>query len=123
MARALERCREASDRPEENGKGSPVSGDSRDRVASLSGRGIRDILKRVENGASLYMSLNTALLSPFKEITGVEVIRRSQRAQMDSLVIDGVKVDGLGSGFRCEFAPAGAEVLLSTEDGNPAFIS
>ena len=53
LAKALEKYREASDRPEENGKGSPVSGDSRDRVASLSGRGIRDILKRVENGAKI----------------------------------------------------------------------
>ena len=51
--KALEKYREAMDRPEENGKGSPVSGDSRDRVASLSGRGIRDILKRVENGAKI----------------------------------------------------------------------
>lgn len=80
-----------------------------------------ELMRRVEQGATLYMSLNTALLSPFKEVTGLEVVRRSQRAQMDSLVIDGVKIDNLGSEFRCEFAPAGAEVLLSTEDGNPAF--
>ncbi len=79
------------------------------------------LMQKVEAGATLYMSLNTALLSPFKEVTGLEVIRRSQRAELDDLVIDGEKITGLGSNFRCEFAPVGAEVLLATEDGNPAF--
>lgn len=95
-------------------------------LPSLSGdlairrRVMAELMRRVENGAVLYMSLNNALLSPFKDITGLEVIRRSQRAQMDSLVVDGVKIDNLGSPFRCEFAEAGAKVLLRDESGNPA---
>ena len=51
--KALEMYREGGERPEENGKGSPVSGDSHQRVATLSGKGIRDILRRVENGAKI----------------------------------------------------------------------
>lgn len=80
-----------------------------------------ELMRRVEQGATLYMSLNTALLSPFKEITGLEVIRRSVRPAPDTLTVDGKQIVDLGSNFRCEFASVGAEVILTTEDGNPAF--
>ena len=80
-----------------------------------------ELMSRVEQGATLYMSLNNALLSPFEEITGVQVIRRSRRAVPDTLTVDGVKMAGLGGDCRCEFVAAGAKVLLSDDTGNPAF--
>lgn len=53
MANALEKIRSTTARPEENGTAGGAPQDSRTSVESLTGRGIRDILRRVENGAKI----------------------------------------------------------------------
>ncbi len=53
VAKALERLREAGDRPDENGKGARAPAKTKAAVEALSSKGIRDILRRVENGQKI----------------------------------------------------------------------
>ncbi|MBE6587485.1 MAG: hypothetical protein E7647_03615 [Ruminococcaceae bacterium] len=53
VAAALEKIRCSQSRPDENGGAGRAPAKSQSGVESLSGRGIRDILRRVENGAKI----------------------------------------------------------------------
>ena len=53
VARAIEKIRKNSDRPAENGAAGKAPFKSKSSVQNLSSKGIRDILKRVENGAKI----------------------------------------------------------------------
>ena len=80
------------------------------------------LLEKVRAGAALYVSLDGALLSEFKETFGLEVQTRMRRAEQQ------IEFSGNGLGdfhfptcFRLDLAAAGAEVLAREPDGNPAF--
>ena len=53
VARAIEKIRKNHDRPAENGASGKAPLQSKPSVQGLSSKGIRDILKRVENGAKI----------------------------------------------------------------------
>lgn len=82
---------------------------------------LNDILRRVREGAVLYLSLNDALLSPFAEMTGLRVKTRARRTHPVSVKWEGGEADGLWNDFVCRFEPAGAEILAADSDGNPSF--
>lgn len=53
VAKAIEKIRKNSERPAENGATGKAPSQSKTSVQNLSSKGIRDILKRVENGAKI----------------------------------------------------------------------
>ena len=81
---------------------------------------------KVRAGATLYLSLNDGILSPFKEPFGLEVQTRRKRttlANVEIPAIQGSPVFKVASPAQYRFASAGAGILGSEEDGNPAFTS
>ena len=85
-----------------------------------------ELLKRVKNGASLYISSEDASFSEFEEVTGLEVVAREERTSPFKLLLDGVE-DGLS--FTAEgpvkyiLKNNRARVLGYEEPDNPVFTS
>lgn len=77
------------------------------------------LIDRVRQGATLYMSLNDALLSPFAEITGVQVRTRARRRDADIVTL-GEERFCLNAPVKHTFRTVGAKALATAEDGNPA---
>lgn len=87
---------------------------------SLSRRALHELLRRVEQGAALYMSVNSGLLCPFGEYTGLEAQTRS-RTDAPGTVRFGEDVFTLHRSFRLNNRVVNAEVLAADETGAPAF--
>lgn len=88
-------------------------------LTSIYRRHLMPILERVKAGASLYLSINDVLLSPFEEITGIRVKIRAVRQRDDLVTLDGKEI-ALSSPNKYVFENIGAEILAETDDGNPA---
>lgn len=80
-----------------------------------------DLLGRVQQGASLYISHLDGLLSPFNEPLGLEVQTRQRRAAPAEMVFGSTHFNGIQAPIRLTLAAAGAEVLGREPDGNPLF--
>jgi len=81
---------------------------------------------KVRAGATLYLSLNDAILSPFKEPFGIEVQTRQKRTALAELTIPastGCPIFKVASPAKYRLACAGAAILGSESDDNPAFAS
>ena len=91
--------------------------------SSLARREWLALMERVREGATLYMSLNNALLSPFEEITGLRVVTRERRAAPGKITFEGEDLSlPIGAGaFRLALEATRAQVLAREADGNPAF--
>jgi len=82
------------------------------------------LLEAVNNGSELYLSIADPMLSPFEEIIGLRVSRRSIRSHEAELAFDFME-----GAFRCaasvrlELEVVGAEVHGRETDGNPCFSS
>ena len=87
--------------------------------ASISRHAMADILRRVRDGATLYLSMDGPLLSPFTEFSGLRVLTRAHAPQETDVVMDGVTMK-LRREFRLHFEPVGASVLARTSDGDVA---
>lgn len=80
----------------------------------------RELIARVKRGATLYMSIENALLSPFTDVTGLKVITRSRRTTKDTVRLpDGDELT-FDSSFKLNIEAVGAKVILSANDGTPA---
>jgi len=91
---------------------------------SFSRRRWLELLDRVRSGATAYVSHNDAMLSPFVEPFGLEVVSRSRRVAPAGIRIDAlpdVSAFSVGSPFRLGLSPTRAAVLGGEADGNPAF--
>ena len=92
--------------------------------AMISRRRMTELLVRVEQGATLYMSLDTGLPSGFEAMTGLEPQSREKRCDFGPLVLRGLggepTIPSAGE-FKVRFRPTRADVLAIEEDGNPAF--
>ena len=88
--------------------------------SSLSRRALEKLLRRVEEGASLYMSVSSGLLCPFGEYSGLEPQTRSQ-ANASETVRFGEDVFTLRREFRLRSRAVTAKVLAEDESGAPAF--
>lgn len=80
----------------------------------------RDLIERVKRGATLYMSIENALLSPFGDITGLKVITRSRRTSADKVTLPSGETLDFDSLFKLDIESCGARVILSADDGTPA---
>ena len=87
-------------------------------------RHYQELLERVRAGATLYVSHDNGMLSPFTQVFGTDVRSRSKRAAGTQVTFDALPgrpvVDTRGE-FRLELSPTGAEVLARETDGNPVF--
>ena len=80
----------------------------------------KELIKKAEDGATLVMSVDNALLSPFEEVTGLSVVTRSRRKKNDTVTLpDGTKLT-FDSSFKLVTESVGADVLLYADDGTPA---
>ena len=79
---------------------------------------IAPVIERVKRGATLYMSWENALLSPFEEYTGVRSAYYVSTPRNDSVVLDGEKAE-LSCPVTMKLEVTDAEVLLAAENGEP----
>ncbi len=82
---------------------------------------IAPVIERVKKGATLYMSWQDSLLSPFVEYTGVRSEYYVSTPRNDSILLDGEKAN-LFCPVTMKLEVMDAEVLLSTESGEPALV-
>ncbi len=86
--------------------------------AVMSKRRYDALLEKVRQGATLYISIDNAILTEFEEVTGFRLTRWSQSGQQGQ-----VKLKGKTCAYRkeCsyEFKPTTADVILTEESGAP----
>ncbi|MHB0998379.1 MAG: glycoside hydrolase 5 family protein [Armatimonadota bacterium] len=83
-----------------------------------------ELLERVNQGATLYISMGNALVSHFTEFTGLVVDTRERRTSPAVITfpcIDGLSDITLDSEFKLTLTPLDAKVIGCESDGNPAF--
>ncbi len=83
-----------------------------------------NLMARVRQGATLYISMDGGLFSGFEEMTGLQVQTRRRRAAPSTLTIgEGSEQWSFQDGghFSHRFTATRAKVLGREEDGNPAF--
>lgn len=80
------------------------------------------LLDKVRNGATLYLSLDKALLSPFASFSGVMSEYRSTRYHEDDIAMPGGSTVRIGSDIDMRLRLTTGEAVLTASDGNPALI-
>jgi hypothetical protein len=94
--------------------------------AAISGHRMRELLDKVKEGAVLYISMDTGLMSPFSAFTGVRVATREKSAQADTVELAGPSGKAtleLKGSYKFILEVLDAEVLAFDQHGNPAFTS
>jgi hypothetical protein len=92
--------------------------------SSLSRASWLELLERVRAGATLYLSLDDGILSPFEEAFGVRVRTRERRTGPAAFSLDGVAEASwlpIAAKLRLGLEATRAEVLAREPDGNPVF--
>lgn len=80
-----------------------------------------ELRKRVENGATLYISNNRGILSDFNNLTGVTINNSKTMCDNGELELNGKKINYSRERIYRITADKGAEVLASDENGMPIF--
>ncbi|MBN1459818.1 MAG: beta-mannanase, partial [Armatimonadetes bacterium] len=83
-----------------------------------------ELLEKVAQGATLYISMDTGLPSNFEAITGLEPQTRERRRDDGAIRLEGLSGKPeipSGGTFKIRFRPTRADVLGVEPDGNPAF--
>ncbi len=83
-----------------------------------------DLLKRAEEGATVYISHRDAMLVPFAEYFRVEVVTRERRTAPAEIALGGSQHSvslPIGGPIRLNLRSTGARVLANEVDGNPVF--
>jgi hypothetical protein len=88
---------------------------------SISRRRMSELLDRVKEGATLYVSVSDALLSPFEEFTGLSVQTRQYRSASSEAVFEGNMTLPILGNVKLALTPVRARVLAREADGNPVF--
>lgn len=90
--------------------------------ASLYGHTWKELQLKVLAGATLYVSVDNALLSPFDELFGLGVQTRGRAAKPITVTFDSTRETfTLPQSFHLMLKSKGAQVLAAEKDGNPAF--
>ena len=79
-----------------------------------------DIIERVKNGATLYMSLDDCLLSPFDKITGMRVDTRCRALDADKVTVGDTEFT-IKAPYRIRSTSVGAVELAHNDKGDPVF--
>jgi hypothetical protein len=88
-------------------------------------RVLMELIGKVRQGATLYISHRDAIIQPFRSLTGADVITRQASPDAGTIRLTGASGDWscmAPSGFRLQLAAVEAEVLGSHSDGSPAFL-
>ncbi len=85
-----------------------------------------DLLKKVKDGATLYISVGNGLLRSFNDITGLQVQTREMNIINDLVTIKGVNTSDqikiqMPPSFKLNLKVVTAQVLGTDQNGNPAF--
>lgn len=80
----------------------------------------REILNKVAEGSTLYISIEDGYVADFEDVTGLKVKTRYKRSGDAEISVEGTKLN-LSSPVKVELAPVRAQVLSAEEDGNPVF--
>ncbi len=82
-----------------------------------------NILEKVNEGATLYVSFDLGFLSPFVEPAGIDIVTSQNRTKAASFISsDGsIKPFSMGAARKLTITPSTAIVLAHEEDGNPIF--
>lgn len=89
-------------------------------TASIPRRTYMALMDKVKNGATLYMSLDDCLLSPFDKLTGMRVITRCHALSADMVEFGGDTFT-LDSPIRICTESVGADVLAKNDKGDGVF--
>ena len=93
-------------------------------VSSMTQNRFDNLLDKVKEGAVLYISINDALLSPFREYSGLNVITREKSESTENVKItNGNKKFNiqLNINYKLKLEACSAEVLATNKDGSPIF--
>lgn len=93
-------------------------------TASIRKHRWQELMKKIEDGATLYISCNDGFLSGFEKHTGMRVHTREQRrgaSQVTFDCFDQTETLPLDGSIKLTLQTSGAEVLAKEADGNPAF--
>jgi hypothetical protein len=90
-------------------------------LSPISRRRMMAILERVNEGATLYLSINDGFLSSFEDLTGLEVRTREHRSVPSEAIFDEKLTLPILGTIKLSMTPTRATVLGSEADGNPAF--
>lgn len=85
---------------------------------SISRHQLHTVLKRVCNGATLYLSLDDAIMSPFEAFTGLQVMCRTRRTGNISFRFEGQSY-AVPAQYTLSFAAKGADVHIKDDGGAP----
>ncbi|MBP3961889.1 glycoside hydrolase 5 family protein [Paenibacillus lignilyticus] len=89
-------------------------------VRGMPKRRWEQLLQRVQEGASLYVSVDDGYMLQFSELTGLSVLNRQRRTQPAQVLLGSIEDQiSVPSSFRWTFGSVRAEVLATEEDGNP----
>lgn len=89
-------------------------------TAVMSKRRYEDLKRKVYEGAVLYISVKDGIFTEFEELTGFTVVRACRARKEGCALWDKGRIS-YKKPYQIELKAAGAEVLLSEEDGNPLF--
>jgi endo-1,4-beta-mannosidase len=83
-----------------------------------------EILKKVSEGAALYVSIEDGYIADFEKVTGLKVNTRSRRSGDAAVSIKYINDERdlkFSGPIRLDLDSVGAEVLGAEQDGNPVF--
>ncbi len=82
-----------------------------------------ELMRRVyEEGATLYVSWDEAIVSDIEKITGLKVTSNKKRNTSASVHFKCGLDLSLSCGRRLDLQPVGAEIIATEDDGNPALV-
>ncbi len=90
-------------------------------VKKISFRRLRALLERVQNGATLYLSMDGEFVRDFPEITGIHVSSREKDGKTDFVRLDGATLPLRGT-YRYNIERIDGTVLAKDEAGRPALV-
>lgn len=79
---------------------------------------MNEILKRVREGANLYVSIEKGLFSPFKELFGLEPQYRCVQQKPEKVVLEDTEFL-LSAPYRTSYRECGAQTMASDREGMP----
>ena len=80
-----------------------------------------ELMERVKKGAALYVSIGNALMSPFKELFGIEPQCHYQPTKGDLVTVGGHEFQ-LWPSFKMPYKSVGAETIANDDAGTPVFV-
>jgi len=81
---------------------------------------MEELLQKVKNGATLYISLDEGLLSDFESIAGLRVVVREASYNTTSFSVNGSKLT-IPANIHYQIENIGAKIISADANGNPVF--